>query len=350
MPGVLTGFAVIVAVVVVGWLVGRRGVLGPEASTVLARVSFFVATPALLFLTVARADVLGLVSSALVVTVLTVVVVAGGYLAVALLWWRRPAPEATIGALSSSYVNAANIGIPIAGYVLGDVSVVAPVMMLQLVVLTPLAFAVLETTAGARDPASGTADPPSGGPADGGPDRPPSGSQGGPPSGSPDRPAAGGRRSLVRVVAQPVANPVTVACALGVVCSLTGWLPPEPVLRPVELVAAMAVPAALLAYGLSLSGAPRPGAGDTGREVWLAVFLKAVAQPAVAYLVARYALGLPQPVVLAATVTAALPTAQNVFVYAVRYDRGVVLARDAVLLSTVAAVPVLLGIALLAAH
>lgn len=81
--------------------------------------------------------------------------------------------------------------------------------------------------------------------------------------------------------------------------------------------------------------------------MWLAVALKTLAQPVVAYLVARYALGLPQPTVLACTVTAALPTAQNVFVYAVRYDRGVVLARDAVLLSTVAAVPVLIGVAVL---
>ncbi|MFE0590504.1 AEC family transporter [Micromonospora echinospora] len=304
MPGVLTGFAVIVAVVAVGWLLGRRGTLGPEASTVLSRVAFFVATPALLFQTVARSDVLAVASSALVVTVVGTAVVAAVFVAVAGLWWRRPAPEVTIGALASSYVNAANIGIPIAVYVLDDASVVAPVMMFQLVVMAPIAFAVLET-------------------------------------------ATGTRRSLARVVVQPLANPVTVACALGVVCALTGWLPPEPVLRPVELVAAMAVPAALLAYGLSLHGAPAPGSGENGRDVRLAVLLKTVVQPVVAYLVARFVLGLPQPVVLACTITAALPTAQNVFVYAVRYGRGVVLARDAILLSTVGAVPVLIAVALL---
>ncbi len=41
------------------------------------------------------------------------------------------------------------------------------------------------------------------------------------------------------------------------------------------------------------------------------------------------------------TVLSALPTAQNIFVHATRYDRGVVLARDAIFLTTVLSVPVI---------
>jgi predicted permease len=41
-------------------------------------------------------------------------------------------------------------------------------------------------------------------------------------------------------------------------------------------------------------------------------------------------------------VLAALPTAQNVFNYADRYGTDVVLARDAVLVTTLASLPVLL--------
>ncbi|MBM0237027.1 AEC family transporter [Micromonospora sp. ATA32] len=306
MQGVLTGFAVIIAVIAVGYALARGAVLGPEAATVLSRVAFFVATPALLFETVARADVHAVLSSALVVTVVSTTAVATLFVVVAKLCWQRSVPEATIGALASSYVNAANIGIPVAVYVLGDASFIAPILMFQLVVMAPLAFAVLELT------------------------------------------TARSRPSLFTAVTQPLTNPVTVACALGLVVSLTGWSPPEPVLRPIGLVAAMAVPATLIAYGVSLHGAPAPGSGDTGRDVRLAVLLKTVAQPAIAYLVARFAMGLTPPLVLACTVTAALPTAQNVFVYAVRYGRGAILARDSVLLSTAAAVPVLLGVALLA--
>jgi predicted permease len=47
------------------------------------------------------------------------------------------------------------------------------------------------------------------------------------------------------------------------------------------------------------------------------------------------------------TVLAALPTAQNVFLYGQRFETGLVLARDAIFLSTVLCVPALLLIALL---
>ena len=41
----------------------------------------------------------------------------------------------------------------------------------------------------------------------------------------------------------------------------------------------------------------------------------------------------------------ALPTAQNVFTHAVRYDRGVILARDTIFITTLLSVPVLILIA-----
>ncbi|HOB57351.1 MAG TPA: AEC family transporter, partial [Rhodoglobus sp.] len=51
----------------------------------------------------------------------------------------------------------------------------------------------------------------------------------------------------------------------------------------------------------------------------------------------------------AVVVLAALPAAQNVFNYAQRYDRGVILARDVVLITTALSLPVLLVIAALLA-
>ena len=47
---------------------------------------------------------------------------------------------------------------------------------------------------------------------------------------------------------------------------------------------------------------------------------------------------------------ASLPTAQNIYNYAARYQTGVVLARDTVLVTTIAAVPVLLLASILLAH
>ena len=75
------------------------------------------------------------------------------------------------------------------------------------------------------------------------------------------------------------------------------------------------------------------------------VALKLVVQPLTAYLLARYVLDLRSVELLAVTVVAALPSAQNVFMFAVRYGQGEVLARDAIFVTTVGSVPVLLLIA-----
>jgi malonate transporter len=55
-------------------------------------------------------------------------------------------------------------------------------------------------------------------------------------------------------------------------------------------------------------------------------------------------LGLTGPALLAAVVTAALPTAQNIFVFASRYRRGEAFARDTIVLSTAVAAVTLIGV------
>ncbi|MGY1637468.1 AEC family transporter [Geodermatophilus sp. SYSU D00742] len=304
MNAVLGGFAALAAVIAVGWLVGRAGTLGAGASEVLSRLAFYVATPALLFLTLAEADPSVLVSPHLVAT-------AGSAVGCALLFvvlarWRRrvPATDLATGALASSYVNAGNLGVPVAVYVLGDASYVAPVLLFQVLVMAPVGLAVLA----GRQPAGS---------------------------------------SRWRVLTAPVRTPVVVGCALGLLVATTGGDLPAVVLRPVELTAGLAVPAALLAYGMSLHGAPRPASGSGAGRVWLAVALKTVGQPLLAYALGRWVAGLDGGELLAVTVTSALPTAQNVFVYAAASGRSTVLARDVVLVTTVLSVPVLLGVALL---
>lgn len=111
-----------------------------------------------------------------------------------------------------------------------------------------------------------------------------------------------------------------------------------------ELIAGLAVPGALLAFGMSLHGAPLPGRQGRRSELAVIVAAKLVVLPAVAYLVGRTVFGMHGVPLLAATLAAALPTAQNVFVYALRYRVGTALAREAVLATTVLAVPVLIAV------
>ncbi|GAA4992311.1 AEC family transporter [Kineococcus glutinatus] len=305
MSGVLTGGAVVATLIAVGWVLGRTGVLGEGAQPVIARLVFFVGSPALLVDVLARADVRTLLSGQLAATAASVAACLVLF-AVAARWrWRLRRGEVVIGALCSSFVNAANIGLPVAVYVLGDATAVLPAMLLQMVLVGPAALALLDV---------GT--------------------------------AAGGRVRL-RHLLRPLANPLLAASAVGIALSLTGARLPTAVAQPLSLLAGLAVPGALLAFGISLAGGARPAWRRA--EVRLAVAAKVLLQPAVAYATARFAVGMAPSGVFAATVVAALPTAQNVFTYAVRYDRGVALARDSVLLSTLLCAPVIAAAALLLA-
>jgi len=210
-----------------------------------------------------------------------------------------------IGALGSSYVNAGNLGIPLAVYVLADASYVAPIMLYQLVVLAPISFVVLDMV------------------------------------------ESGHRPSWRRVIIQPIRNPVIIASVIGIVLAATGTSIPEVVDAPLTLIAGMAVPGALIAFGISLRGSPLPGRGGRAADLVLVTVLKVLIMPLVAFMLARWVFGLEGVPLLAATMCAALPTAQNIFVYAVRYRTSVPLARDVVSTTTVACIPALIFIATL---
>ncbi len=296
--GVVAGFGVIFVIIAIGFLLGRTGTLGPEAQVVLSRLVFFVATPALLFDVLATSDLSVIFSPTLYVAAATAFAIAALYLLIAKLWLRRPLPELTIGALASSYVNSANLGIPIAVFVLGDASFVAPLLLFQIVLFSPIALTVLDLStmrAGA---------------------------------------------SRLETVTAPFKNPIVLAGAAGLIVAVTGVSLPDAVLQPFHLLGGASVPGALLAFGLSLQGVKVLEKGQSPRrDVALASVLKIGVQPVLAYLMARFLLGLDGHELFAIVVVSTLPTAQNVFVYASRYGRGMVLARDAALVTTLASIP-----------
>jgi malonate transporter len=136
-------------------------------------------------------------------------------------------------------------------------------------------------------------------------------------------------------------NPIPLASAAGLAVSSAHARVPATLADPIELLSRMAVPIALIAFGVSLVGAALPGRSGHRAQLGLVIGAKLLVQPAPAFLLGHYAFGLSQQDLLAVTVLAALPTAQNVAVHALTYDHSAVLARDAVTTSTVAAVPVI---------
>lgn len=304
MQGVLTGFAVIAVVIGVGYVIGRQGHLGEHGREVLTKLAFHVASPALLFTTLARADLSVIFSSRLLVTAMSTAAAAGVFVAVgAARGWG--VGRTTIGALCSSYVNSGNLGIPIAVYVLGDASLVAPVLLFQLIAVTPIALTILDLS------------------------------------------GKGEKGPLWLRVLTPLRNPVAIGSLAGVAVAATGIRVPDPVMDPVTLIGNMSVPAVLLAFGISLCGSTMPGRGADRGPVFLSVALKAVGQPVTAWALATGIFGLHGHQLLDVVVTSALPAAQNLYTYASRYRVAEGLARDSVLVSTVLSVPVLVVVAAL---
>ena len=370
MADVVAGLAVFGAVIAVGWLLVRTRAVPADADGVLTRVCFFAATPALLVTTLSRADLTAVLSRS------TAVAVAAELTAIVSAWClhrlvlRRPTAEATIGALASGYVNAANLGIPVAVLVLGDAATIAPILLLQLLVLTPATFTVLDAVTRRGNP------------------------------------------SRLATLTVPLRNPLLWGVVAGTAANLSGvdlkeWGGGYPA-QGLEMLGRVAVPLMMLALGMSLAGAPRPlrnpapeeaapspqsspaqsarqgkdrqgqeppaaeagseahaidtaggrpprveeepahGATSTSQRgadrhsgLWLAVGWKLAVMPGLA-VVFGLAAGLSGAQLLAPVVTAALPTAQNVFMYASRYGAAKDLARDAVLLTTAGFVPVVL--------
>jgi predicted permease len=300
--GVLTGFAVIAVVIGVGYVIGRQGHLGEHGREVLTKLAFHVASPALLFTTLAQADLSVIFSDRLLVTAMSTAAAAGVFVAVgAARGWG--VGRTTIGALCSSYVNSGNLGIPIAVYVLGDASLVAPVLLFQLVGVTPVALTVLDLASG------------------------------------------GEKRPLWQRLLTPLRNPIALGSLAGVAVSASRLRVPGPLLDPLTLIGNMSVPAVLLAFGISLRGSTLPLRGAERAPVLLAVTLKSVVQPLAAWVFAAGLFGLTGASLLDVVVTSALPAAQNLFTYASSYRVGEVLAREAILLSTVLSVPVLVVVA-----
>ncbi len=155
--------------------------------------------------------------------------------------------------------------------------------------------------------------------------------------------------SLGRILLQPVRNPLIIASALGLVVSVTGIELPAPVLAPFELIGAAGIPLVLIAFGMSLHGRRPLAPGPERKDVILASVLKLIAMPVVAWLLAHFVWGLDGQTLFAVVVLAALPTAQNVFTFAQRYARGVVIARDTVLVTTALSIVSLVAIAALLA-
>lgn len=300
MLGVLSGFTAIWVVILVGYVVGRLNVLGPDGRYVLSRLTFLIANPALLFQTIARADISVIFGPQVFIAAISAFIVMALYVLIARLALKRKSAELTVGGLSAAQVNAANLGIPIAIFVLGDATYSVPVLLFQLAFLQPLSLIFLDVQT--------------------------------------QRVSAG----VLGVLKGIATNPLILASIAGVIVATTGLSIPETVMNPIGILAGASIPAMLMAFGISLVGS-KPLQKDSGRrsDVMLAVAFKLIVHPLIAWFFAAVVFQLDSAGIFMAVILGVLPTAQNVFVTASNYNQGTVTAKDTVLLSTLLGVPLM---------
>ena len=173
--------------------------------------------------------------------------------------WRRPAADVTVATLASSYVNAGNLGLPLAVYLLGDAVAVVPPLLYQLLVLAPVAFAVLDARA----------------------DPPPAGHDVATRLTGPAARRAGRAAAVPRdaVLARTLRNPIIVGALVGLALAALPWRLPEVVLGPFAMIGAAAAPLALLTFGMSLAVPRTTDAQPVRRELVLVVLLRSRRPP-----------------------------------------------------------------------
>jgi len=298
----LIGFTTILIVIACGAALAHAGVLDARSQRTLGEIAFFVASPALMIVVISEVEIGGAVAN-LGASATSLAVCFAAYAAIVRWRWRLDTGPVLIGALSASYVNAGNLGIAVAAYVVGDTTVVVPTLLVQMMVVQPIALMALDRLTGR---------------------------------------GVGAWATLRRLTT----NPLTVASVIGVVLAVTGCQLPRVVDSPIRLLAGLAIPAMLMSYGAALRLSPWPGKAGHNGEMLVATVLKMLLMPVVAW-TAGTAFGLEGHVLLGVVITAGLPTAQNIFLHATRYRTGEDVARETILVTTLCSLPVALLIAVL---
>lgn len=287
----------ILLLVVLGYLLARIRFLGAAFMADLNKLAFWVALPALLFRSVAKAESPGprTLDLVLLLAVVTVVIAIAGWLAGGLLRLSRH----SFGTLSQSAFrgNLAYVGVPVLAYAFDGRADFKPLFATAVIAMTLLmalynisAVIVLQASRGGI--------------------------------------SAEALRSALRAI---VTNPLLIAAAAGLPLGLTHTPLPLFVDRFLETLGGAAVPVALLCIGGSLA-LPVPRASRTG-AVATGAMLKVVLAPMLAWLAAPW-FGVQGADLTIAMVFAACPTAAAAYVMARQMDGDEPLAGRTIVLST----------------
>lgn len=297
MSSTLSIIAPVFALVLVGWIARRIGVLGADATRELNRFVVYLALPALLFDIVVHARWSQIWQPAFI-AVFSLSMAAVFILTLALRLRRRPLADAALDGLSAAYGNTAFMGFPILAAALGPSGLAAAMIATLLTACVLFAVAIVLIEVGLQAEV---------------------------------RP----HRLALKVGAQLLRNPLVIAPLLGVAVAAAGLSIAGPADRAVKMLANAASPCALVTIGLFL-GAKTEAGGERGDTMATAVLvgLKLVLQPVFAFGLAAW-LRLPAAATHAVVLLAAMPTGTGPFMLAEFYGREARVTSRAILVSTI---------------
>jgi malonate transporter len=147
-------------------------------------------------------------------------------------------------------------------------------------------------------------------------------------------------RALGAAGIRVVQNPLLWGVVLGLLGNLYGLQLVEPAMAFLNMMAAAVLPAALFGLGGALN---EYRLADNWQQALVMSVLKLIVHPAIAWVLMVPVLGVEPEVARYGVLLAAMPAGINVYVFATYYNRGVNVATNTILISTVASVVTVSG-------
>lgn len=294
----------IAVIITAGWLLQRTRKLPSQSAAILSAFVYWAAAPCLLFIVIAEQDIAQMLGAPLVVAAASGTASALAFVALGAPLLRVRGGNLVLGAMSASVNNIAYMGIPVAIYVLGSAHHVVPVLAFQMGLLTPVFFVMADLAAKKA-------------PTDGNP--------------------------VWRIIKTTITNPMAIGAVSGIIVAALRIELPSFISETTTFLGQAAPPTILVAFGASLVGQSARLPRRTMAVVSWATLCKLGIQPVVAGLVG-WVMGVTGMGLAGIIIMAALPTAQNAFIAAMRAGTGKEIAQGTVLLTTVVSLPLVVAL------
>ena len=142
-------------------------------------------------------------------------------------------------------------------------------------------------------------------------------------------------QALAMVTKSIATNALMIGVGLGLLANFTGFTPPTVVSDALDMMIRAALPAALFGLGGILT---RYTIADKLAQVGMIALLSLIVHPTITWLLATQVFELPDRMVQAAVVTAAMAPGVNAYIFASMYNRAMGVNSSAVLLCTILSV------------